>query len=61
MTYRCTFRVRVSTPINLGDDGFCEARIVPILGGTVEVPGLSSEILTSGADEQRIRADGFFS
>ncbi|MBH1974537.1 MAG: DUF3237 family protein [Rhodobacteraceae bacterium] len=61
MTYRCTFPVLVGSPINLGDDGFGMARIVPILGGNVEGPSLSGEILPGGADEQHIRADGFSS
>jgi hypothetical protein len=52
------FRVQVGAPLSLGNDGFAEARIVPILGGTVAGPGLSGSILPGGADEQRIRADG---
>ena len=52
------FRVQVGRPIALGNDGFGEARIVPILGGTVSGPGLTGTILPGGADEQRIRADG---
>ena len=31
---------------------------MPILGGTVDGPGLTGTILQGGADEQRIRADG---
>ena len=58
MTLFTEFRVKVGTPIKLGDDGFGEARIVPILGGTVEGPGLTGTILSGGADEQRVRADG---
>lgn len=52
------FRVQVGSPVVLGNDGFGEARIVPILGGTVSGPGLSGTILPGGADEQRIRTDG---
>ncbi len=52
------FRVQVGTPVRLGDDGFGEARIVPILGGSAEGPGLTGRILPGGADDQRIRADG---
>lgn len=52
------FRVQVGAPVSLGNDGFGEARMVPILGGTVDGPGLSGTILPSGADEQRVRADG---
>ena len=58
MTLFTEFRVLVGTPLTLGNDGFGEARIVPILGGTVDGPGLSGTILTGGADEQRISADG---
>jgi hypothetical protein len=52
------FRVQVGTPVLLGQDGFGEARVVPILGGTVSGEGLTGTILPGGADEQRIRADG---
>jgi hypothetical protein len=58
MTVFTEFRVQVGTPVLLGNDGFGEARIVPILGGTVSGPGLTGTILPGGADEQRIRADG---
>lgn len=58
MTPFATFRVEVGLPIALGNDGFGEARIVPILGGTVSGYSLSGVILPGGADEQRIRADG---
>ena len=58
MTHFTEFRVKVGLPVKLGDDGFGEARIVPILGGTVDGPGLCGVILPGGADEQRVRADG---
>ena len=58
MTLFSVFRVKVGMPVKLGDDGFGEIRIVPILGGTVAGPGLTGTILPGGADEQRIRADG---
>jgi hypothetical protein len=58
MTLFAEFRVHVGAPVALGNDGFGEARIVPILGGSVSGPGLSGTILPGGADEQRIRADG---
>ena len=58
MTVFTEFRVQVGQPVTLGNDGFGEARIVPILGGTVSGPGLTGTILPGGADEQRIRADG---
>lgn len=58
MTLVAEFRVQVGSPVVLGDDGFGEARIVPILGGTVTGLGLTGTILPGGSDEQRIRADG---
>lgn len=58
MTLFAEFRVQVGQPVDLGNDGFGEARIVPILGGTVSGPGLFGAILPGGTDEQRIRADG---
>lgn len=58
MTIFTEFCVKVGAPVSLGDDGFGEARIVPILGGTVAGPGLTGTILPGGADEQRVRADG---
>lgn len=58
MTPFAELRVTVGTPVTLGNDGFGEARIVPILGGTVSGDILSGVILPGGADEQRIRADG---
>jgi Protein of unknown function (DUF3237) len=58
MTPFAEFRVEVGTPIILGNDGFGESRIVPILGGTAVGDTLAGIILPGGADEQRIRADG---
>ncbi|RWX70666.1 DUF3237 domain-containing protein [Mesorhizobium sp. M2A.F.Ca.ET.039.01.1.1] len=58
MTPFSEFRVQVGVPLKLGDDGFGEARIVPILGGTALGSGISGRILPGGTDEQRIRADG---
>ena len=58
MTFFAEFRVHVGSPVVLGNDGFGEARIVPILGGKVSGPGLSGAILPGGADEQRVRSDG---
>lgn len=58
MTAFAEFQIEVGPPLTLGNDGFGEARIVPILGGTVTGATLSGTILSGGADEQRIRADG---
>jgi Protein of unknown function (DUF3237) len=58
MTPFAEFRVDVGAPVSLGNDGFGEARIIPILGGSVSGSSLSGIILPGGADEQRVRADG---
>ena len=41
---------------DVGPDG--RHRMIPILGGTVEGPALSGNVLPGGADWQRIRSDG---
>ena len=51
-------RVRVDPPLTLGEAGGRKRRIVPIVGGRVEGPRLSGEILAGGADWQAIRPDG---
>ena len=58
MTPFAEFRIEVGQSVILGNGGFGEARIVPILGGTVSGDTLSGIILPGGADEQRVRADG---
>lgn len=51
-------RVKVDPPILLGVQGGLQRRIVPILGGPVEGPGLKGEVLAFGADWQGVRDDG---
>lgn len=58
MTHFADFRVKLGQAVLLGNDGFGEARLAPILGGTVEDSGPTGTILPGGADEQCIRADG---
>ena len=50
--------VDVGAPLVLGAIAHGRRRIVPILGGSVEGPRLTAEILPGGADWQVIRADG---
>lgn len=57
LTPFCELRVEVGQPLDLGDDGFGPARIVPILGGTATGP-IAGRILSGGTDEQRIGRDG---
>jgi hypothetical protein len=52
------FSVAVGAPVEIGAAPGGLRRIVPILGGTAEGPGLSGEILPGGADFQLIRPDG---
>ncbi|MBL6455623.1 DUF3237 domain-containing protein [Belnapia sp. T6] len=48
----------VAAPIILGPGPQGERRVVPILGGRVEGPRLSGEVLPGGTDHQLVRADG---
>jgi hypothetical protein len=48
----------VAPPQLIGRGATGERRIVPILGGRIEGPRLTGEILPGGADYQLIRADG---
>ena len=50
---------QVGTPLDLGLVPAGRRRIVPILGGSVEGPGLKGRIQPGGADWQVVRADGF--
>ncbi len=51
-------RVKVAPPLELGEIGGSQRRIVPILGGVVEGPRFKGEVLAGGADWQVIRPDG---
>jgi hypothetical protein len=50
--------VDVGDLVSLGPAPLGERRVVPILGGTFEGPGLRGEVLAGGADWQIARADG---
>jgi hypothetical protein len=52
-----TAHVDVGAPLELGPIAQGRRRIVPILGGSVDGPRLTAEILPGGADWQVIRAD----
>jgi hypothetical protein len=52
-------RVEVGPPLEIGTTFRGTRRIVPILGGTFEGPGLSGRVLPGGADWQIIHPDGF--
>jgi hypothetical protein len=50
--------VAVAAPIEIGEIGTGERRLIPIAGGTVAGSLLSGRILPGGADIQIIRTDG---
>jgi hypothetical protein len=51
-------RVEVAPPLVIGPTPHGERRMVPILGGVFEGPGLRGRILAGGADWQILRPDG---
>jgi hypothetical protein len=52
-------RVELGTVMEVGQVSRGRRRIVPIVGGTFEGPGLKGRVLNNGADWQIVRADGF--
>jgi hypothetical protein len=50
--------VKIASAYVVGETPHGLRRIVPILGGTVEGPGLKGEILPGGSDWQVVRKDG---
>ena len=52
-------RVEVGPPVEIGQVPRGRRRIVPILSGTFEGPGIKGRVVPGGADWQIIRADGF--
>lgn len=51
-------RVLVGAPLEVGDAGGGERRVIPILGGTVFGPRLAGRVLPGGTDYQLIRSGG---
>jgi hypothetical protein len=58
LTPFATVRVQVGELVSLGDAPDGERRCVPLVGGTIEGPGLHGEVLPGGSDWQWRRADG---
>ncbi|WP_425290995.1 DUF3237 domain-containing protein [Spirosoma linguale] len=50
--------VKVGSAYVVGETPHGTRRIIPILGGTVEGPGLKGDILPGGSDWQIVRKDG---
>jgi len=51
-------RVQVGPPLDIGPVSGGRRRIIPILTGTFEGPGLKGRVVPGGADWQIVRADG---
>ncbi|WP_439550978.1 DUF3237 domain-containing protein [Falsiroseomonas sp.] len=58
MRFVAEVKAAVGAPVSLGAGPNGERRVIAILGGTVEGPGMRGEVLPGGADFQLIRPDG---
>jgi hypothetical protein len=58
LRYFCTLHVELDPIREMGPGRAGQRRIIPIVGGRVEGPGLRGRILNLGADWQTIFADG---
>jgi hypothetical protein len=56
--YLMNLSVDVANVVSMGPGPVGERRVVGILGGTFEGPGLRGEVLPGGADWQIVRSDG---
>ena len=59
LVFAFELRVTVGAPVEIGQVPRGRRRIVSILGGTFEGPGIKGKVVPGGADWQIIRADGF--
>lgn len=59
LTFAFELRALVGAPVEIGQSRGGRRRIVPILGGTVEGPGIKARVVPGGADWQLIQTDGF--
>jgi hypothetical protein len=59
LVFAFELRVAVGPPMEIGEVAHGRRRIVPILGGTFEGPGIKGKVLPGGADWQMIQPDGF--
>ena len=58
LTFVMELRVKVGAPVEVGELPHGGRRVVPIVGGTFDGPGLRGTVLDGGADWQLIRRDG---
>jgi hypothetical protein len=59
LVYAFEARVELGPVIELGQVPGGRRRIIPIVGGTFEGPGIKGRVLNNGADWQIVRPDGF--
>jgi hypothetical protein len=59
LTFAFEARVQVAAPVEVGDVPHGRRRIVQILGGTFDGPGIRGRVVPGGADWQIIQPDGF--
>jgi hypothetical protein len=57
MEFALEIRVRVGSPLEVGQIPAGRRRIIPLTGGTFEGPGLKGTVLPGGADWQLVRPD----
>ncbi len=58
LEFFCELQVKLSPALSVGETAHGTRRIIPIVGGTVEGPGMKGEIFNGGADWQVVRKDG---
>jgi hypothetical protein len=58
LKYLFRIEAHVAAPIEGGTTGGVARRMIPIIGGRVNGPAFSGEVMPGGADWQTIRADG---
>jgi len=59
LTFAFAVHVSVGPPMEIGEVTGGRRRVVPILGGTFDGPGMRGRVLPGGADWQMIQPDGF--
>jgi Protein of unknown function (DUF3237) len=58
LEFVCELKIKLKTPIIVGEMPHGLRRIIPIAGGTFEGPKMKGEVLDGGADWQIVRKDG---
>jgi hypothetical protein len=59
LTFAFAVHVSIGPPTEVGEVTGGRRRVVPILGGTFDGPGIRGRVLPGGADWQLIQPDGF--